>query len=612
MTRSNACRNALPLLIWRHQNDDHYSLWRVDEHNEALLLRQPVAAQATLPRQHRLAQVGRYLLEWGPLALPDYAPGYPYRLIEIDADSQNPLASPVLQHGLWNKGKFYGSRVDFGNPNGATKTFERRDQDLQLVPHGSFVLALLFTEGRGTYELWNFDPAPQQRGRADPLPKQWQPQGSFLDIQLGHELLSIGNFMLDRDSSSGAWRLWSVDPQNPAVLVAPPLRAGVSTWLGPEHRLVVLGERLLEWNVADRSWRLWAIDAGRDELLVGPLRSGVLPEAIDVHGPVTAYQPMQQAPAADAVVTPGTMDYMRAKIRHVVHYMLENRSFDHVCGWLHEKERRGLHVVGRRGPFAGASTSLSNSVPGPQPGDPPRVVHLSKYLDGRVDTSKPLDFLQADPYHDMSDVLRQLWHGQRDGYQRGVEPDMGGFLWNNGSDEVMLSYSPEQLPVLNGLAREFAVADHWFCSMPGPTDPNRAFAFTGSTLGEANNFQNGLTYTEWPDRPHRPSIWKQLWAHGITDWKIYYSVEWMNFVHTYQLFLKGQIPSVDAAPQSHIAGIEQFKADAAAGRLPAYSVLEPVWIGGAGTTSYHPGADLVPGERALNEIYEALRNSPAW
>ena len=43
---------------------------------------------------------------------------------------------------------------------------------------------------------------------------------------------------------------------------------------------------------------------------------------------------------------------------------------------------------------------------------------------------------------------------------------MGGFVWNNGSPQVMQTYTPEQLPVLNGLAKEFAISDAWFCSMP--------------------------------------------------------------------------------------------------------------------------------------------------
>jgi hypothetical protein len=103
-----------------------------------------------------------------------------------------------------------------------------------------------------------------------------------------------------------------------------------------------------------------------------------------------------------------------------------------------------------------------------------------------------------------------------------------------------------------------------------------------------------------------------LWSNGFTDWKIYNSVKWQNFAHTYHLFLEGQIPSVDGNIADHIAGIDQFKKDAQEGALPAFSMLEPIWISLAGTSSYHPGGDLVPGERSLNEIYEVLKAGPAW
>src|SRR5207302_5082671 len=48
---------------------------------------------------------------------------------------------------------------------------------------------------------------------------------------------------------------------------------------------------------------------------------------------------------------------------------------------------------------------------------------------------------------------------------------------------VMHAFAPEQLPVLNALAREFAVCDHWFSSMPGPTWPNRFFIHAASSGG---------------------------------------------------------------------------------------------------------------------------------
>jgi hypothetical protein len=263
--------------------------------------------------------------------------------------------------------------------------------------------------------------------------------------------------------------------------------------------------------------------------------------------------------------------------------------------------------VGPAGPYKGASTDYYNY----DPSDHTKV-HLSKYMDGKLSTDYSLGFLELDPYHDCSDVLRQLFFEKREGYDRRETPDMGGFVWNNGTKQIMLTYGPEQLPVLDGLAKHFAVSDEWFCSMPSATDVNRAFAVSGSGLGQLNNFMSPPEYYYWPDEPHRASIWKLLWANGITDWKIYNSILWYNQVFTYQLFLEGQIPSVDADSSAFLSDIDTFYQDARAGNLPRFSFLEPVWIGSTGTSSYHPGEDIVPGEQQLNQIYDALRQGPKW
>ena len=49
--------------------------------------------------------------------------------------------------------------------------------------------------------------------------------------------------------------------------------------------------------------------------------------------------------------------------------------------------------------------------------------------------------------------------------------------------EIMKCFSPAQLPVLNALAREYAVCDGWRASMPGPTWPNRFFMMAASSGG---------------------------------------------------------------------------------------------------------------------------------
>ena len=63
---------------------------------------------------------------------------------------------------------------------------------------------------------------------------------------------------------------------------------------------------------------------------------------------------------------------------------------------------------------------------------------------------------------------------------------MRGFAWNYGqrlgstdpklAREIMGCHTAEQIPVLSTLAREYAVCNRWFASVPSETWPNRLFS----------------------------------------------------------------------------------------------------------------------------------------
>ena len=50
----------------------------------------------------------------------------------------------------------------------------------------------------------------------------------------------------------------------------------------------------------------------------------------------------------------------------------------------------------------------------------------------------------------------------------------------------MNGLTPDKIPVLSFLADNFALFDEYFCSVPGPTIPNRFFALTGTAAGLTN------------------------------------------------------------------------------------------------------------------------------
>ena len=44
-------------------------------------------------------------------------------------------------------------------------------------------------------------------------------------------------------------------------------------------------------------------------------------------------------------------------------------------------------------------------------------------------------------------------------------------------------WKPEKVPIIAGLAKEFANFDRYFCGYPGSTWPNRMFILSGTTGG---------------------------------------------------------------------------------------------------------------------------------
>ena len=583
-------------LVCRNRHSGTYHVYRIDPEAECLFNLLNEGSSLTFDHTYRMAQVGGYLLQWSALSQQEGKTGYHYKLIACDPAAEDPLNAAPVQQGFWEKKKFWGYRDYYSaNPD--------EDQHLDLIPMTGFVLSLIPAPGRGTFELWNFDPQATRPGNADPLPYPYTGQGGFALIRAGHTLIPVGNYVLERLPDGHGFRLWSFDPQQHPPLSLPTVQQGAWADIDERHELTAFGDHVLDWCSDDRSYRLWAVNPEDANVLTGPVREGTLPAEIDGDAMLTVMQPRIPIAAARAEL-PGTFDFMRSKIKHVVYYMLESRSFDNACGWLYEKGDQGCRYIGSQRPFDGARLDDFNL-------DGTRKVHVSQFKGGVLSEDWNLMALDQDPFHDTTDNLQQMF-AEPPGYWARAAPDMGGFILNNANPQVMETFTPTQLPVLNGLARHFAISDRWFCSVPGGTDINRAFSVTGSAFNRLGTWEGGNAYKYWPDSPHRQSLWKVLWSQGITDWKIYNAVLWEDVVFTYQLYLKGQIPTVDADPGAFIAGLEQFKQDARSGKLPAFSFLEPVWIAPSGATSYHPGADLVPAEQALNDIYDAIRCGPGW
>jgi phospholipase C len=283
-------------------------------------------------------------------------------------------------------------------------------------------------------------------------------------------------------------------------------------------------------------------------------------------------------------------------VEHVVVLMLENRSFDHMLGYLYADTNNVSPLTSQ--PFEGLTGHESNlddagtSVP---------VTALT--------ASAPHLYFSpgADPGEGYAATNLQLY-GTASPTDRS-SPTNGGFVTNFASTlrgvdvhrsvlagtvpaDVMGMFTPELLPVLSGLARGYAVCDHWYSSAPTETFPNRAFASCATSQGRLDD-----TVATFDTQ----SIFGLLGAHGL-DWSI--------FGYDNAPLTRLNFPDTKSAPESHFGLFTDFQTRAAAGTLGAYTFLEPSW--GSSGNSQHPNYDVALGEQLLHDVYYALRDGPGW
>ncbi len=170
------------------------------------------------------------------------------------------------------------------------------------------------------------------------------------------------------------------------------------------------------------------------------------------------------------------------------------------------------------------------------------------------------------------------------------------------AERIMACMDPDTVPVLATLARNFTVCSRWFSSVPGATWPNRNFAHCGSSAGTvdiAAGFYNESTIFDRVEEAGR-------------DWAIYRDPDSVAQVMAFDALW-----TADRTPRWRL--IDDFADDVAAGRLPAYTFIEPCHSGDR-SNSQHPGnndydggvdsagrVDFQRGETLIADVYEALR-----
>lgn len=245
-------------------------------------------------------------------------------------------------------------------------------------------------------------------------------------------------------------------------------------------------------------------------------------------------------------------------ITTIVIVMMENRSYDHYLGG------RALLGLGGDGLAPGMANPDLDGVARPIYRE---TVHCV-----------------ADPPHGWDSSRAQWGGGACDGFVRAYQEEVGAAV----APHVMGWFGREELPVTWALADAYASCDRWFCSVMGPTWPNRMYLHTGQSNGRKNNAFPENGGFDWP------TIWERLTAAGI-DWAYYYS----------DLPFLALFPAVGT---DRLWRLEDFFEDAEAGRLPAVCVVEPAF----GSNDDHPPHHPMLGQMFLSSVYTALATSPQW
>jgi len=289
------------------------------------------------------------------------------------------------------------------------------------------------------------------------------------------------------------------------------------------------------------------------------------------------------------------------QIKHIIVVMLENRSFDNMCGWLYKPgvapaPPSQFLPAGSTPEFDGLKSSYFNPV-------------SAAYFSGQSTETYPV-FDQAnatnmpdpDPEESFDNTTYQLF-GPEAPSPNPKWPNLG-FVINyanatgpNIPVQIMEPFSSGQVPVISHLAWNYAVSDSWFCSVPTETWPNRSFFHAGTSNGNVNNGTIPNPF-DWNVR----NIFNVLEDIGAS-WRVYHDtviVPPLTFLMFPSLWIHFD----------HFSGFDAFKSDCASGNLPQYSFLEPSFL--INPTDEHPPHDVIAGEQFLYQIWQAVSQSPAW
>ncbi|KAK9124475.1 hypothetical protein Sjap_014077 [Stephania japonica] len=273
---------------------------------------------------------------------------------------------------------------------------------------------------------------------------------------------------------------------------------------------------------------------------------------------------------------------IQGPIKTLVVLVMENRSFDHILGWL---KRTRPDIDG----LTGLEYNLLNSS---DPSSPKALV------------SDHAVFVDSDPGHSFQAIREQIFGSTN---TSAVPAPMNGFAQQAHSmdqssmvETVMSGFKPNTIPVYTELAHQFAVFDRWFASVPTSTQPNRLYVHSATSHGEQSNVRKDLI-RGFPQK----TIFDSIEESGLS-----FGIYYQNIPAT--LFFSS-LRKLKHLVKFHSYALK-FKLHAMMGKLPNYVVIEQRYFDVKlfPANDDHPSHDVALGQKFVKEVYETLRASPQW
>ncbi len=285
---------------------------------------------------------------------------------------------------------------------------------------------------------------------------------------------------------------------------------------------------------------------------------------------------------------------MLSDIDTIVIVIMENRSFDHLMGYL-----------------ASAAAAPPMPVEGIQDGP----AWQNQWTNHSQGNAYPLHPLAADvqtiddPPHEEKTIAIQINTPTSSG-----SPRMGGFVdsyfmqKNPPRDPtlVMGYYQRDAVPVFDFFARNFAICDHWFAALPTGTQANRLMAMSGES-GIVDNVPVFL--------PEQDLVYDWLSAHDVS-WCAYQSGDFLPFFSLMPKWLPEITTSLtlsDLGGRGRFRRYLKFRGQwTGSHAMPSVIFIEPEYTDGphVDPNDDHPPTGVAKGQAFVADIYATLTSNP--